>query len=141
MNPLAIQVLRAPAEQLVTHLHRVTLGAFMPINTFLIVLGVSECLIGGLWLMPGLTKYAIIIFLLHIISTFLLLIILPGETWRQFPVLSLTGQYAFKNIVLIACAFTIYKDCQVTGWNFTRPEFASFSKLLRYTDRLVRTIR
>jgi len=104
----------------VTHLHQATLSAFVPINTFLILLGIVECLIGVMWLVPRMTKYAIAIFLLHIAITFLPFIILPGETWSKFPVLSLTGQYTFKNIVLIACAFTIYKDCQIRGWNFTR---------------------
>jgi len=109
----------SPAEQLVNQLHQATLATFVPQNTFLIFLGLIECLIGIMWLVPCLTKFAIAVFMLHIAITFLPLIILPDETWSKFPVLSLTGQYIFKNIVLIACAFTIYKDCQVRGWDFT----------------------
>jgi len=35
---------------------------------------------------------------------------MPDQTWNHFLVLSLSGQYILKNIVLIACALTIYKD-------------------------------
>ena len=108
----------SPAEQLIAHLHRMTLGAFVSIDKFLIILGAAECLIGILWLIPKLTKYALVIFLIQIATTFLPLVILPEDTWRDTLVLSLTGQYIFKNIVLIACALTIYKDCQVRGWKF-----------------------
>ena len=105
----------SPAKQLVAHLHQLTLGAFISIDTFLIILGAAECFIGILWLIPKLTKYALVIFLIQITTTFLPLVILPEDTWQNFFVLSLTGQYIFKNVVLIACAFTIYKDCQMRG--------------------------
>jgi uncharacterized membrane protein YkgB len=108
----------SPAENLVVHLHRITLTQFISIDKFLILLGTAECLIGILWLVPRLTKFAIVIFLLQISTTFLPLVILREETWHNTLVLSLTGQYIFKNVVLIACAFTIYKDCQVRGWKF-----------------------
>lgn len=108
----------SPAEQLVVNLHRITLGEFVPIDKFLIILGAAECLIGILWLIPKLTKYALVIFLIQIATTFLPLIVLPEDTWQGALIPSLTGQYIFKNIVLIACAFTVYKDCQVRGWKF-----------------------
>lgn len=47
-------------------------------------------------------------------------------------ILSLPGQYILKNIVLVASAFTIYKDCQVRGWTFPKRPFASFLRLSRH---------
>ena len=108
----------SPAEQLVAHLHRLTLGAFIPINKFLLALGILECLIGVLWLIPALTRYALLLFLAQVTTTFLPLVVLPEETWQSALILSLTGQYVFKNVVLVASAFTVYKDCQVRGWKF-----------------------
>ena len=108
----------SPAEQLVAHLHELTIHQFISIDKFLIALGAAECVIGVLWLIPRLTKYALAIFLVQVATTFLPLVVLPEDTWQNAWVLSLTGQYIFKNIVLVACAFTIYKDCRVRGWKF-----------------------
>jgi uncharacterized membrane protein YkgB len=129
----ALKVFSAsPAESLVTHLHQLTLQSVIPIHTFLITLGFIECAIGILWLIPRFTKVVIIIFTAQMATTFLPLIILPRETWHNIMILSLSGQYILKNIVLVACAFTIYKDCQVSGWSFPKTSFASFFQLFRH---------
>jgi uncharacterized membrane protein YkgB len=106
---------RSPAETLVTNLHRLLIGHFIGIRYFLILLGIVECVIGILWLMPKFTKWAIIIFFTQMITTFLPLFIMPDQTWNQFPVLSLSGQYILKNIVLVACALNIYKDYRLNS--------------------------
>ncbi|MEO6189436.1 MAG: hypothetical protein ABIO44_02790 [Saprospiraceae bacterium] len=98
----------SPAEGLVTHLHSLILAPFVSINIFLIFLGLFECLIGALWLMPKFTKLALILFSIHIFTTFLPLVYLPHDTWQNSFVLTLTGQYIIKNLVLISCAFTVY---------------------------------
>lgn len=110
----------SPAEQLVTHLHQITLNQFIAIDKFLIVLGVVECLIGLLWMIPSVTRLAMLLFLGQIAITFLPLILLPEETWNHPIVLSLSGQYIFKNVVLIACSLTIYADCRVKRWKIFR---------------------
>lgn len=107
----------SPAETLICKLHSMTIGQIISIQNFLFILGIVECLIGILWLIPKLTKYVIIIFLLQMITTFLPLFILPQETWNNILVLSLSGQYILKNIVLITSAFTIYYDCRIKGWD------------------------
>lgn len=107
----------SPAEVLVTHLHKITLAKFISIHDFLIVLGILECIIGILWLIKSLTKVVVIIFTIQMMTTFLPLILLSSETWNNILVLSLSGQYILKNIVLVASAFTVYKDCQVRKWN------------------------
>jgi uncharacterized membrane protein YkgB len=97
----------SPAEPLVKHLHEVTLVKFIPVNTFIVLLGCIECMIGLLWLLPGFTKAAIILFVLQMFTTFLPLFYLPLDTWQHSFVLTLEGQYIVKNIVLLASAATI----------------------------------
>ncbi|WP_298413228.1 hypothetical protein [Hydrotalea sp.] len=98
----------SPAEALVQHLHSITLVRYIPINTFLVLLGMVEVAVGILWLFPQLTKLAFICFGLHMFTTFLPLFYLTADTWQHAFVLTLTGQYIVKNIVLIASAFTIW---------------------------------
>ncbi len=97
----------SPAESLVTHLHELTVSQFISINNFLILLGLLECSIGILWLFPRWTKLAFILFTAQMFTTFLPMIFLPKETWQNSFVLTLTGQYIIKNLVLIASALTI----------------------------------
>ncbi len=99
----------SPAEGLVTHLHEATIAPFIAIDKFLLLLGVVECFIGILWLIPQLTKLAFVIFLFQIFTTFLPLLFLPKDTWQNMLVLTLTGQYIIKNVVLIASAYTVFK--------------------------------
>jgi uncharacterized membrane protein YkgB len=106
----------SPAETLIVTLHRATLVRNIPIGPFLESLGAAECIIGLLWLIPALTRYTLVIFLAQMTTTLLPLIILPDQTWSKFFVLSLSGQYILKNIVLIACAFTLYTDCRIHRW-------------------------
>ena len=106
----------SPAEALVSHLHKLTIQNYISIDNFLMWLGITECVIGIMWLVPRLTKYVVIIFIIQMLTTFIPLILLPQETWDSILVLSLSGQYILKNIVLIASAFTIYYDCRVRGW-------------------------
>jgi uncharacterized membrane protein YphA (DoxX/SURF4 family) len=66
----------SPAEELVAHLHQATIAPFISIEHFLIFLGVLECIIGILWLIPRLTKVSAIIFATQMFTTFLPLIFL-----------------------------------------------------------------
>ncbi|GGD41112.1 hypothetical protein GCM10011514_01490 [Emticicia aquatilis] len=99
----------SPAEGLVTNLHQATIASLMPIEHFLVFLGVVECVIGVLWLIPSLTKVAFGVFILQMFTTFLPLLFLPKDTWQNTLVLTLTGQYIIKNVVLIASALTILR--------------------------------
>ena len=121
----------SPAETLIIHLHQLTLDHLLPVRSFLILLGLIECGIGILWLIPAATRFVIIVFTLQMATTFLPLILLPADTWHHLLILSLPGQYILKNIVLIASAFTIYKDCQTNGWQPLRP-LASFFRARRH---------
>jgi uncharacterized membrane protein YkgB len=98
----------SPAEPLVQHLHNITLVRYIPLHTFLIILGLIEVAVGILWLFPPFTKLAFLFFGLHMFTTFLPLFYLPADTWQHAFVLTLTGQYIVKNIVLVASACTIW---------------------------------
>ena len=97
----------SPAETLVSHLHSQTISSLVSIEKFLLILGLTECLIGLLWLFPKWTKIAFALFSAQMITTFLPLFYLPDDTWQNGFALTLTGQYIIKNLVLIASAFTI----------------------------------
>lgn len=116
----------SPAEQLVTDLHYKVLAPYIAIGNFLPLLGFIECAIGLLWLIPSLTRFVLAVFLLQMVTTFLPLFILPADTWTSAFVLTLSGQYIIKNIVLIACAFTVYKDCQIKGWKISLSNLRPF---------------
>lgn len=99
----------SPAKDIVTHLHHETISSFVSASTFIPFLGVIECLIGVLWLIPKFTKIAFLFFIIQMITTFLPLFLLPTETWQTGFALTLAGQYIIKNVVLIASALTIYR--------------------------------
>jgi len=98
----------SPAEGLVKSLYSATLSSFIEINSFVLILGIFECLIGIMWLFPKLTKWTFALFSFHMFTTFLPLIFLTQDTWQGDWALTLTGQYIVKNVVLVACALTIY---------------------------------
>lgn len=98
----------SPAEGLVTKLFHITLEPFMGIQTFLMMLGMGECVIGMLWLSPRLTKIAYWVMIGHLFTTFLPVLFLPNETWQSFFILTLTGQYIIKNVVLLSAAWFVY---------------------------------
>jgi uncharacterized membrane protein YkgB len=99
----------SPAKDIVTHLHHQTIEPFITASYFIPLLGLVECLIGILWLIPKFTKLTFIIFCLQMFTTFLPLILLPSDTWQSDFALTLAGQYIIKNVVLIASAYTIYQ--------------------------------
>ncbi len=98
----------SPAEGLVTKLFNLTLEPMMGIQTFLLILGIGECLIGFVWLSPRLTKLAFGLMIVHMFTTFMPILILPNETWQSFFNLTLTGQYIIKNVVLLSAAWFVY---------------------------------
>ncbi len=98
----------SPAEGLVTELFKLTLSPFMELETFLPLFGALECILGILWLMPNLTKWAFLSLMAHMACTFLPMVLLPTFTWQSFLTLTLVGQYIVKNVVLIGSSWFIY---------------------------------
>ncbi len=96
----------SPANGLVLRLFQETIP-WMSFGTFIILFGLLECLIGVLFLIKGTERVVIPLLLIHMITTFLPLILLPEIGWQRFLVPTLEGQYIIKNVVLIAAAIGI----------------------------------
>jgi len=96
----------SPATPLVQALFEHTIS-FMNFSTFLVAFGLFECLIGLMFLIKGWERVVIPLLFLHMITTFMPLLLLPSETWQAFMVPTLEGQYIIKNLVIIAAAIGI----------------------------------
>lgn len=96
----------SPASGVVARLFEQTIP-FMSFNSFLILFGLFECLIGILFIIKGAERIVIPLLFIHMITTFGPLVFLPGETWSGFMVPTLEGQYIIKNLVIIATAIGI----------------------------------
>lgn len=97
----------SPANGLVGMLLDQTFLAFIPYDVFLITFGVVEVCIGLLFLIPKLERVAILLLLLHMVTTLLPLFALPAVAWQAPFVPTLEGQYILKNAALIALALGI----------------------------------
>jgi uncharacterized membrane protein YkgB len=96
----------SPASPMVLELLNRTMP-FVPPAQFLIFFGLFEMLIGALFLVPRLTKVAIVLLFVHMITTVGPLFIMPSYTWDGFLVPTMEGQYIIKNILIIALAVVL----------------------------------
>ncbi|MER3407253.1 MAG: hypothetical protein C4278_02485 [Patescibacteria group bacterium] len=96
----------SPANPLVESLLNKTLP-FISFDKFIILFGLFEMLIGLLFIIPKLERVVIFLLMIHMITTFLPLVLLPQLTWQKFLVPTLEGQYIIKNLVIISLAIVI----------------------------------
>lgn len=112
----------SPAEMLSTQtIIRLTGGA-MAASTALWWLAILECAIGiGFLLNIGL-RFVSLLFLLHMIGTFMPLFVLPELAFKIAPFApTLEGQYVLKNIVFVAAGWTVLlPQCLPAGWTERR---------------------
>jgi len=82
---------------------------FLPEDTFFVVLGVWEIVIGIGLLIPVALRFTLLLFWLQMAGTLLTLVILPGRSFQDGnPVLlDVTGEFVIKNLVLIAAGLVI----------------------------------
>jgi len=97
---------QSPASPLVQSLFEKTIP-FMSFPLFLLLFGIFEMILGVLFLIKGMERFALVLLLLHMITTILPLFILPAATWTGFLVPTLEGQYIIKNILIVACALVV----------------------------------
>ena len=98
----------SPAAGLVTELFNKTfLADWMTAATFLIILGLVEMIIGIFFVLPHFERVAIFIMILHMITTFLPILLLPHVAWQMPWTPTIEGQYIIKNVVLVAMAIGI----------------------------------
>lgn len=96
----------SPASTLVQNLFVQTMP-IMPFEVFFVLFGLFEMLIGILFLIKGLERIVIPLLFVHMVTTFMPLVLLPGEIWAGFMLPTLQGQYIIKNLVLLALAVGI----------------------------------
>lgn len=102
-----LKVLRvSPAIPLVDDLLAVTMP-FMDPATFDVLFGLFEMLIGTLFLFPRLDRVVMPLFVFHMATTMLPLVLLPAAVWSSPFVPTLVGQYILKNFVLVALAVAV----------------------------------
>jgi uncharacterized membrane protein YkgB len=77
-------------------------------ETIVPILGLWEIAIGVAFLVPALTRVALLLLLPQMPGTFLPLVMLPEVCFTIAPFgLTLEGQYIIKNLVIISCALII----------------------------------
>jgi uncharacterized membrane protein YkgB len=77
---------------------------------FVAVFGMLEVVIGILFLIPHLERFAVFALFLHMIAIFMPLILLPLISWQGFLIPTLEGQYIIKNVLLIALGINILSN-------------------------------
>ncbi|HEV8573627.1 MAG TPA: hypothetical protein VGR43_02860 [Dehalococcoidia bacterium] len=82
---------------------------FLPEDTFFVILGVWEIIIGIGLLVPIALRLTLLLFWLQIAGTFLSLIVLPGRAFQDGNplLLDVPGEFVVKNLVLIAAGLVI----------------------------------
>lgn len=96
----------SPASDLVKSLFEATVP-FMAFGTFFLLFGLFECLIGILFLIPGLERIVIPLLIIHLVTTLGPLFLLPEMAWMKFMVPTLEGQYIIKNILIVSAMICI----------------------------------
>ncbi len=96
----------SPANPLVASLLERTLPG-VSFNTFIIFFGIFEMLIGIIFIIPKLERLAILLLVIHLITTVMPLFLLTSVTWQGFLTPTLEGQYIIKNILIIAIGIGI----------------------------------
>lgn len=78
-------------------------------ETWLIIIGWWEVVIGVFFLFKPTTRIAILLLFVQMIGTFMPLIFLPQITFQSSNILLLTleGQYIIKNLIIIAAALVL----------------------------------
>lgn len=77
----------------------------------LILLAIWECVIGILLVFNILRKIALPLALVHIILTFSPMFLLPEKVFNTSPmVLTLTGQYIVKNLIIVSVLLALWKE-------------------------------
>lgn len=102
----------SPASPLVTDLFNNTLGIMLPItaDTFIILFGAFEVLIGILFIIPRMEKLAMTLLIPHMITTIMPLFLSSEMTWSGLLTPTLEGQYIIKNVIIIALVAMMFVD-------------------------------
>ena len=99
----------SPAEALAKQTIDILSLGLIPSSISYTVLAVWETVIGILLLLRVYPKYTICLSLIHMLGTFMPLIIISDVTFASSPMsLTLVGQYIMKNLIIVAALLAIY---------------------------------
>src|SRR3989344_4111130 len=96
----------SPANPLVFSLLTKTLPFIAP-ETFLLYFGIFEMIIGLSFIIPHFERPAIVLLIIHMVTTAMPLFVLKTVTWQNTFVPTIEGQYIIKNILFIALSIGI----------------------------------
>lgn len=102
----------SPANPLVESLLTQTMP-WWSFDSFIVLFGLFEMLIGVVFLVPGFERLAIGLLAFHMVTTFMPTVLLPEIAWSGFLTPTLEGQYMIKNVVIIALAVGIAAHIRV----------------------------
>jgi hypothetical protein len=98
----------SPAELLATQTVMSMSQQLLDAQTALLWLAVLECVLGLMLLFNLFPRFTFVLFIFHMIGTFMPLVVLPELTFKVAPLApNIEGQYILKNIVLVAAGWTV----------------------------------
>ena len=100
----------SPAEDLAKNTITVLTFGFIPPNVSIILLAIWETIIGVFLILNVFRRPIIILALVHMVFTFTPLMFFPKESFNLPFVFTLLGQYIFKNLIIIAALFILYRQ-------------------------------
>jgi uncharacterized membrane protein YkgB len=101
----------SPAEALASETIAKLTFHLLEARVSLILLAIWECVIGCLFVLNIYRKIAIPLAFVHILLTFSPMLLLPEKVFNANPLmLTLTGQYIVKNLIIISVLFALWKE-------------------------------
>ena len=98
----------SPAEMLATQTVMSVTSHWLDASTSLWCLAILECSIGVGLVFNVLPRLTFVVFIAHMVGTFMPLFVLPEFTFKIAPfVPNVEGQYIFKNLVFVAAGWTV----------------------------------
>ena len=98
----------SPAEMLATQTVMSVTSHWLDASTALWCLAILECSIGLGLIFNVLPRLTFVLFIAHMVGTFLPLFVLPEFTFKIAPFApNVEGQYIFKNLVFVAAGWTV----------------------------------
>ena len=98
----------SPAEMLATQTVMSVTSYWLDASTSLWCLAILECCIGLGLVFNVFPRLIFVVFIAHMVGTFMPLFLLPEYTFKIAPFApNIEGQYIFKNIVFVAAGWTV----------------------------------
>ena len=103
----------SPAEGLAVETIAKLTFHFLDTPKSLPLLAIWECLVGVLLILNIFRRVAIPLALVHIVLTFTPMLLFPEKVFSSNPLLlTMTGQYIIKNIIIISVLLVLWKQVQ-----------------------------